>query len=283
MYNATHTNKFKDKILVNACFESKARTSLSFESAMYRLGGNVITFNKDTSNVNKWDSFEDTIKTLSKYGDAMVLRHPDKNMIEKASKYSNIPILNGGNGDDDPATQGLLDLFTIHKQFNLHERLNILFIGDIKHSSEIKSLLDYISLYPKIKVNMLPYLNRGPTMDMLYDIGMTRRQLPDDITIYEDQLDIEKYDVIYVAKLKEEIDNSNDKVSSIIDNKILSREKTDCILMTPSPINKEIGSSIYSHLRSNHFEQIENEIAIRKAILHYSFVDLKEQEKYRNK
>ncbi len=266
VYKSKHTNKFKDKILVNAFFEPSMRTSLSFESAMYRLGGNVITFNKDISTMNKGENIEDTIKTLSKYGDAMVIRHPDKSVIEEAAKYSDIPIINGGTGDREHPTQGLLDLYTIHECFNLHDRLNILFIGDIMSSSAIKSLLDYLSIYPKIKVNMLPYDNRGPSMDMLYDIGMNRRQLPDDIIIYEDRLDIEKYDVIYMSSLQEERINN-----------LLSRAKTDCIIMHPFPRDGEIDRSIDSDPRNKDFEQIKNGVAIRKAILHYIFIDLKEQ------
>ena len=124
--------------------------SLSFESAMYKLGGNVINFNKDVSSMKKGESFEDTIKTLSTYGDAMVIRHPEKGMVQKASEISSIPVINGGDGDGEHPTQGLLDLFTIHKSFNLHDNLNILFYrryNAFKNGELTIGLFEYISFF----------------------------------------------------------------------------------------------------------------------------------------
>ena len=93
-YRAKRTTEFKDKILINVFCEPNTHTSLSFESAMYRLGGNVINFNKELSSIKKGESFEDTIRTLSTYGDAIVLKHQEKGMIEKASKISTVPVIN---------------------------------------------------------------------------------------------------------------------------------------------------------------------------------------------
>ena len=90
---------------------------------MYKLGGNVITFQKDTSSLKKGESFGDTIHTLSTYGDVMILRHPNKDMIEEAEKYSSIPIINAGNGNGEHPTQALLDLFTIHKHLKRIEMI----------------------------------------------------------------------------------------------------------------------------------------------------------------
>ena len=105
----------KNFILVNAFFEPSTRTSLSFASAAYRLGGNVITFNKDVSSVKKGESFEDTIQTLSLYGDVMVVRHPEKGAVEHASEVSHIPVINAGDGDGEHPTQALLDMYTIRE------------------------------------------------------------------------------------------------------------------------------------------------------------------------
>ena len=107
--------KFKSKILVNAFFEPSTRTSLSFETAMYRLGGKVINFDRESSSLTKGETFEDTIKTLNNYADIMVLRHSQKGFVDKAAKLLSIPLINGGNGDGEHPTQALIDLYTIYK------------------------------------------------------------------------------------------------------------------------------------------------------------------------
>lgn len=278
-YKANRTTQFKDKILVNAFFEPSTRTSLSFESAMYRLGGNVINFNKDHSSIKKGESFEDTIRTLSTYGDAIVLRHPEKGMVEKAAKISKVPVINGGEGDGEHPTQGLLDLFTIHKSFNLHSKIQILFIGDIMHSRTVNSLLDYLSIYPFSKINILPYDNREPNYTLLYNIAGDHRQLPDDIVVSEDTVELDKYDVIYVTRLQKERSSSNDSVTHIVDRQFLSNAKEDCIIMHPLPRNEEINQEIDNDPRCKYFEQMENGVAVRMAVLHHTFVDIMNQRK----
>lgn len=278
-YKAKRTTQFKDKILINAFFEPSTRTSLSFESAMYRLGGNVINFNKELSSIKKGESFEDTIKTLSTYGDAIVLRHPEKGMVEKASKISSVPIINGGDGDGEHPTQGLLDLFTIYKSFNLHDKLNILFVGDIMHSRTVNSLLDYLSIYPFSKINILPYYNREPNYDLLYEIAKDHTQIVEDIVVSEDTLELGKYDVIYVTRLQKERSNENDRVTHIIDKKFLSKTKKNCIIMHPLPRNEEIDPEIDNDPRCKYFEQMENGVAIRMAVLHHTLIDIVNERK----
>lgn len=288
-YNVKRTNQFKDKILINAFFEPSTRTSLSFESAMYRLGGNVINFNKDLSSIKKGESFEDTIRTLSTYGDAMVIRHPEKGMVEKAAKISTIPVINGGDGDGEHPTQGLLDLFTIHKSFNLHNRLNILFVGDIMHSRTVNSLLDYLSIYPFSKINILPYSNREPNYDLLYEIAIDHKQIVEDIVVTEDTVELDKYDVIYVTRLQKERSSNNDRVTHIVDKKFLSKAKENCIIMHPLPRNEEINPDIDDDPRCKYFEQMGNGVSVRMALLHYMFVDeenkrkIKEESQIRRK
>ena len=242
---------------------------------MYKLGGNVINFNKDVSSMKKGESFEDTIKTLSTYGDAMVIRHPEKGMVQKASEISSIPVINGGDGDGEHPTQGLLDLFTIHKSFNLHDNLNILFIGDIMHSRTVNSLLDYLSIYPFSKINILPYDNREPNYDLLYEIAKDHTQVVEDIVVSEDTLELDKYHVVYVTRLQKERSVNNDKVTHIIDKKFLSKINQNCIIMHPLPRNEEIDPDIDNDPRCKYFEQMENGVAIRMALLHNIFLDNK--------
>ena len=193
-------DNFKNKILVNAFFEPSTRTSLSFESAMYRIGGKVNNFSVDGSSIAKGETQEDTIKSLSNYGDIMVIRHPKKGFVKEMSEKLNIPIINGGDGDGRHPTQALLDLYTIQKRFDLEEKTRILFIGDIKHSRTIHSLIDLLMWYPRTKINLMPYKNKEPDEEFIYNICYNHGQGIDDIIIRKDDCQFDDFDVIYSTR-----------------------------------------------------------------------------------
>ena len=153
-YQNTNFSSFQQslqgKILLNVFFEASTRTSLSFETAMKQLGGEVISFNQNVSSMIKGESYEDTIRTLAIYGDIMILRDPNINNLQIASSKLKIPLINAGNGSGEHPTQALLDLYTIYIRFNNINEKNILFMGDIKNSRTIHSLIQLLHLYPSI-------------------------------------------------------------------------------------------------------------------------------------
>lgn len=260
-------NSLSGKILVNAFFEPSTRTSLSFESAMYRLGGNVITFNKEVSSIKKGESFHDTIKTLSLYGDAMVIRHPDKGAVEEASKISNIPVINGGDGDGEHPTQALLDLYTIYKSFPTIENLKILFIGDIKHSRTVNSLLDILKIYPRNKIFFLPYYNRDPNSAVKYETAGIHTQFPDDLIVSESNICYEDYDVFYCTRMQKERSEEKENVDIIINKEKVDLMHENAIIMHPLPRNEEIDFEVDKSKQSKYFQQMEYGIDIRMALL----------------
>jgi aspartate carbamoyltransferase len=262
-------NSLAGKTLINAFFEPSTRTSLSFESAMYKMGGNVITFNKDVSSVKKGESFEDTIRTLSLYGDAMVIRHPEKGLVEKASNIIDIPVINGGDGDGEHPTQALLDLYTIYKSFPTLENLKILFVGDVKHSRTINSLIDILQFYPTNKLFFLPFENREPSSEFLYTTGIAHSQIMDNMLINKIDLDISFYDVIYCTRLqKERSDKEDSKVDIIIDKNMVNSMKDTAIIMHPLPRNEEIHPIVDNDKRCKYFDQMKYGLDIRMALLH---------------
>ena len=251
----------ENKILINVFFEPSTRTSLSFECAMSRLGGKTITFNKQFSSVNKGESFEDTIKTLSLYGDVMVLRHPEKGIVEKASSFSKIPIINGGDGNGEHPTQALLDLYTIYKKFgNEFQNKTILFVGDILNSRTVHSLLNLINLYPKIKVYFLPFKNLGPSKDMISKY--------ESIIVDYDNLDYKLFDIVYCTRLQKERNSSENNVDIIINNNFVNKLNKDAIIMHPLPRNNELDTDVDENHRSFYFKQVEFGVEIRKAIIY---------------
>lgn len=263
-----YSPKWQDKILINAFFEPSTRTSMSFESAMYRLGGNVINYNKDVSSMNKGESYEDTIKTLSCYGHILVLRHPEKGMVNEANKHSNIPIINAGDGDGEHPTQGLLDLYTIHSNFKLNEEyVKVLFIGDIKHSRTIHSLLHLLNNYIRVKVYFLPYENKEPSYDMLTDVAIAHGQIVEDIMIDKRDLDISEFDVIYCTRLQSERNSEVRRPDFIVNKELLKDAKENAIIMHPFPRNNELSSDVDDDPRNQYFQQMRNGLYVRMALI----------------
>ena len=277
-------HRFPNKILINAFFEPSTRTSLSFETAMYKLGGNVINFYGDYSSVKKGESFEDTIKTLNTFGNAIVLRHSDPTIIEKAQKLSTVPIINGGNGNGEHPTQSLLDLYTIHKHLNkIHrphhitylenyepsfdcEKLNILFIGDIKNSRTIHSLLFLLYKFNNINIEFFAFDGCDPSNSM---ITKTKHKCNSEspLIINKEDLKIEQYDIIYCTRYQKEREDRQVKPNIVIDREFMKRVKNDAIVMHPLPRNEEINIEIDDDPRCVFFKQMEYGILIRMAIL----------------
>jgi aspartate carbamoyltransferase len=235
------------------------------------MGGNVITFNSDTSSVKKGESFEDTIKTLANYGDIMVIRHPQKGIINNISKQINIPIINGGDGDGEHPTQALLDLYTIYKSFPSLADLNILFVGDIRYSRTVRSLVDLFGLYPRNKIYFLPYYNRYPELDMLYDIASKTIQIPDSIIIDRYQIsdiDLSEIHVVYSTRMQNERTDEKEEPDIIINKEFMSKLNKNAIVMHPLPRNNEIHPEVDSDPRCIYFKQMEYGVNIRMGLLY---------------
>tara|TARA_A100001015_G_C15021262_1_gene728111 strand:- start:535 stop:1416 length:882 start_codon:yes stop_codon:yes gene_type:complete len=255
------------KTLVNVFFEPSTRTSLSFERAMYKLGGNVITFNKDFSSMKKGETYEDTIKTLSCYGDIMALRHPVKGAIETASQVSTIPIINAGDGDGEHPTQALLDMYTIYKKFPKMEKLNILFVGDIKHSRTVHSLVELFALYPRNKLFFLPYHECEPNSDYLFTLGVRHSQITDNMIINKIDLDISDYDVVYMTRMQKERRDIPVSPDFVLTPEIADQMKKESLIMHAFPRNEELPSSVDSNKRAVYFDQMSYGVYVRMALL----------------
>ena len=255
------------KILVNAFFEPSTRTSLSFESAMYKLGGDVVTFNQDLSSLKKGESFEDTIKSISSYGDIMVMRHPEKGAMEKASELSNIPIINAGDGNGEHPTQAILDMYTIYRKFPDLENLKVLFVGDIINSRTIHSLVDLFSLYPRNKLFFLPYNRSSPHLKYLYNIGYIHGQIPDDMLINQIDLDISEYDIVYMTRMQKERRETAISPNFILTPELADQMKKKSLIMHPLPRNEELPHSVDSNKRAVYFDQMRYGLYIRMALL----------------
>lgn len=257
------------KILMNAFFEPSTRTSFSFECAMKRLGGEVINFTKDTSSMNKGESFEDTIRTLSYYCDIIVIRHPDVEYIKRASEISKVPIINAGNGNGEHPTQALLDLYTMYKKWKHHYKTKtILFVGDIKNSRTIHSFINLLRLYPIMKIYFLPYEGCGPSEEMLQKISDEHDQNKDEICLHQ-IVDHKLYDVVYVTRRQKERETHCGITDICIDEEFAEKMHEDAIIMHPLPRNTELCTSVDKNPRNYYFKQMEYGVKIRMTLLYY--------------
>lgn len=258
---------YQNKILMNIFFEPSTRTMLSFQTAMYKFGGKVINFNKEISSINKGESFKDTIMTLKNFADVFVIRHPEIGKVQEAEKILNKPVINAGDGAGEHPTQALLDFYTIFKHFDVFNedtKLNILFIGDIENSRTIHSLDILLKKLSHINIHYKPYDKNSLSVEKKKELGLNVKYYPN----------LEEYDVIYYTRIQKE--RSINTTASYDKNDILNLEKMklikkNAIIMHPLPRNNEISPDVDSDPRCVYFEQIENGIYVRMAILNNLF------------
>ena len=276
----------KDKIMISYFCEPSTRTSASFQTAMIKLGGSVISLQGENSSNQKGESLEDSIKTLNYYGDVIVLRHPEKGSSERASKVSNIPIINAGDGNGEHPTQALLDIFTIYdelkkRNINLYDdnrnEINITFMGDLKNSRTIHSLVKLLTCFKKINITYLPHNNLNIPRDIYEMINYSGLKQEEINIPPEEQIKYIKYlmktDILYMTRIQKErfFDNNNiedfNQPFQITTSNIHFLKET-AIIMHPLPRLQEITPLVDYNDKCVYFKQVENGVYVRMAILY---------------
>lgn len=269
-----YPKSLRDKIVATLFFEPSTRTRLSFETAVQRLGGQIISVEnagESSSNV-KGESLEDTIRTVNGYADAIVIRHPEVGSAQAAANVASVPIINGGDGAGDHPTQALLDLFTIIEAKGTIDGLKIGLIGDNLNARTTHALAHILSLYKPEIYAIAPKAQQLPKqyLDEFQKQGITVHILDclDDV--------IGELDVIYLPRFQKErfkslADYEKCKDTFIVDNKLMKRIKKDAIIMSPLPRTNELAPEIDSDPRAIYFEQARNGLFVRMALLQYIF------------
>ncbi len=261
----------KNKILITLFYEPSTRTRLSFEAAMIKLGGSVISTENAASfsSAAKGETLEDTIRVLNGYGDVIVIRHPENGAARKASQVSNIPIINAGDGTGQHPTQSLLDLYTIKKELGHIDDLNIAMVGDLANGRTTRSLAYLLTKFKNIRIIFVA----PPNVRMKDDI---KDYLDRHKVIYEesDKLEdtVKNIDVVYQTRIQRERFTSMEEYEKtrgiyIIDKKILDILPEKAIVMHPLPRVDEIKYEVDGDPRSAYFRQAHNGLFIRMAIL----------------
>lgn len=265
-----YAEKCKRKKLATLFFEPSTRTRLSFEAAMYELGGNVIGFSEaKSSSAAKGESVADTAKTVSCYADIIAMRHPKEGAPYVASLNATVPVINAGDGGHNHPTQTLADLLTIWREKGRFHDLTIGFCGDLKFGRTVHSLISAMSRYSGVRfVFISPEELKVPSY---VKESLKENQIP-----YEQTTDFEaampKLDVLYMTRVqKERFFNEEDylrlKDSYILDAKKLEYAKEDLTVMHPLPRVNEISVEVDKDPRACYFKQVLNGKYMRMALI----------------
>lgn len=273
IYNSPrdYADACKGQIMATLFFEPSTRTKFSFESAMLRLGGNILGFSDaNTSSVKKGESIADTIRCISYYADIAVMRHPKEGTPKLASIYSDIPIINAGDGGHLHPTQTLTDLLTIHKYKGSLENHVVGLCGDLKYGRTVHSLIKTMARFNTKKFVLISpeeltlpsSLKR--TLKDTYDIEIEEVRYIEDV--------IDQLDILYMTRIqKERFFNEEDylklKNSYILNNEKLKNGKDDMIIMHPLPRVNEISYEVDTNKRAVYFDQAKMGVYIRMALI----------------
>jgi aspartate carbamoyltransferase len=279
---------FPDKTMVALFYEPSTRTSCSFQAAAHKLGCKVIAINEQQSSAKKGESLEDTIKTVQYYGDVIVLRHYDKGSSQKAANISNVPVINAGDGNGEHPTQALLDIYTIYcellsRGINLFSEIRpiitITFVGDLKNSRTIHSLIHVLSLFPNVKFNYIAPPSLEMPEEIVQQINSLNISQLSNTNLYDC---IASTDILYVTRIQKERFVTDRDYFSIVLNRsykefcitpdLLHYAKPSTIIMHPLPRSIELPADIDADPRAIYFTQVENGVYMRMAILESLFV-----------
>ncbi len=267
----------KGKILATLFYEPSTRTRLSFESAMLRLGGKVISTEnaKEFSSAIKGESLADTIRIVAAYCDCIVVRHYETGAALEASKVSKVPIINAGDGKGQHPTQALLDVYTIYREFARLDDLKIAMVGDLASGRTVRSLC---YLLGKFSGNEIIFVS-PENLKMCDDIKdyLQKKAIP-----FKEESDLDKVlpdvDVIYMTRTQKERISQEDYEKAhgkyVINTENLNLIKKDAIIMHPLPHVEEIDLPLdleENDKRVAYFRQAENGLFIRMALLDYIF------------
>ncbi|RKD34341.1 aspartate carbamoyltransferase [Thermohalobacter berrensis] len=266
-----YSNLCKGKILATLFYEPSTRTRLSFESAMLRMGGNVLGFaDSTTSSASKGESLSDTIRVINGYADIAVIRHPKEGSAKLASEHSYISVINGGDGGHQHPTQTLTDLLTIKLYKDNIENLKVALCGDLKYGRTVHSLIKTLARYNNISFYLV-----SPNQLKLPEYIKENVKEKYNATIFEtENLEdvINEVDILYMTRIqRERFFNEEDylklKNSYILTKDKISKSKENMLIMHPLPRVNEIDSSVDSDKRAVYFEQAHNGVFVRMALM----------------
>lgn len=269
-YARSRVDFLRGKVMALAFFEPSTRTRLSFETAMRRLGGDVIGFwGAEGTSVEKGETFADTIRTLDAYADVIVVRHAHEGAAKLAAEIAENPVINGGDGSSNHPTQAMLDAYVMWREFGAVDGLNIGLVGDLRHARTVNSLLEALTNF-NVKVRLIcpEFLRpRAEVLDYVQSRGLK--------VSFHTSIDevIGDLDVIYVVRIQRErfldpLEYERAKGSYRITLEALKRAKRSLIILHPLPRVDEIDHRIDATPHARYFKQAELGVPLRMSLLY---------------
>ena len=267
----TYAHICNGKKLATLFFEPSTRTRLSFEAAMYELGGNVLSMSDaGSSSASKGESVADTAKVISCYADIIAMRHPKEGAPMVAAMNSSIPVINAGDGGHNHPTQTLADLLTISREKGRFDNLTVGFCGDLKFGRTVHSLINALSRYSGIKFVLISPEELKLPSYVKKDIIQKNNLEYTQTTSLESVMP--ELDILYMTRVqRERFFNEADylrlKDSYILTPEKLNTAKSDLCIMHPLPRVNEISVAIDNDPRACYFKQVLNGKYMRMALI----------------
>ena len=264
--NGSHT--LDGKIMATLFFEPSTRTRLSFESAMYRYGGNCIGFAEPkVASVQKGENLADTVRTVENYADILVIRHPLEGAARLAAEFASIPVINAGTGAEEHPTQAMLDLYTMRKELGKIDGLNVALAGDLRYGRTVHSLAYALSLY-----NINLYLVSPSLLKMRKEVLEEVKKRVKVEELEELSKIMSQIDVLYMTRIQKERFGSLDDYEKVsgsyrLTADDLSHTKKEMIVMHPLPRVDEIAYDVDSTPHSKYFKQVWYGLLVRMSLI----------------
>lgn len=261
----------KGKVIGSLFFENSTRTRLSFETAIQRLGGSVVGFagSESTSMHTKGESFEDTIKVISGFVDAIVIRHPDTGSAKTAADIAQVPVINAGDGPNEHPTQTLLDLYSIQRTQGSLDNLTIAMVGDLKYSRVAHSLAKALVHWPSTKQIWIAPAELRMPLDIKTFVANTgviinetedfEGVIPEADIILMTRVQVERFtDSAIYERLKDVY---------VLRNSMLTHAKSTMKIISPLPRREELPLEIDASPHAYYFQQAAHGVPVRMALL----------------
>ncbi len=262
-------NNMAGQIMAALFFEPSTRTRLSFESAMHRLGGAVITVaDPKTSSAAKGESLADTARTVEQYADVIAMRHPRQGSAQEAADAVQIPVINGGDGAGQHPTQALLDVYTMRQEKDTLQGFTMTLAGDLKYGRTVHSLVHLL-----VRFGMRLIFVSPPGLKMPAQITARLRENGTDVReTTELAAAMRESDVVYMTRIQRErfadpAEYEQLKGSYVIDRATVDQAKPGILILHPLPRVDEIATQVDTYEGAAYFRQAANGVFIRMALL----------------
>jgi aspartate carbamoyltransferase catalytic subunit len=256
------------KIMATLFFEPSTRTKLSFESAMYKLGGDCLGFAEPKSaSVQKGENLADTVRVVESYADVLVMRHPLEGAARLAAEFASVPVINAGTGAEEHPTQAMLDLYTIRRELGKLDGLNVALAGDLRYGRTVHSLAYALSLYD-INLHLVSPSLLRMRKEVLEEVsGRIKVQESESLSSVIPQID-----VLYMTRIQKERFGSLEDYEKVrgsyrLTSADLTKARSGMIVMHPLPRIDEIEYTVDNTSHAKYFKQVWYGLLVRMGLI----------------